>query len=127
MLRRQSALDCEFPNMAALERFVTAQDAAADGIEAAVAELGSGRKRSHWIWYGFPQLAGLGHSPMAERYASAVEGGAAVLIREILFRGRAGPSDGPLIRTILLHDSPGDDRHSDDAVDRDRRYWNVTS
>jgi uncharacterized protein DUF1810 len=69
MLRRQSALDCEFPNMAALERFVTAQDAAADGIEASLAELGSGRRRSHWIWYGFPQLAGLGHSPMAERYA----------------------------------------------------------
>jgi uncharacterized protein (DUF1810 family) len=33
------------------------------------AELKSGRKRSHWMWFIFPQIAGLGHSEMAQRYA----------------------------------------------------------
>ena len=35
----------------------------------ALAEIGSGRKQSHWMWYIFPQLQGLGRSGMAERYA----------------------------------------------------------
>jgi len=34
-------------------------------------ELRGGKKRSHWMWFIFPQLAGLGHSPMAQRYAIA--------------------------------------------------------
>lgn len=49
-----------------LDRFVSAQDGV---IDTALAELRGGRKRSHWMWYVFPQLAGLGHSPMAVRYA----------------------------------------------------------
>ena len=49
-----------------LERFVTAQ---APVFTAAVDELKAGRKRSHWMWFIFPQLAGLGHSPMAQLYA----------------------------------------------------------
>ena len=51
-----------------LERFVRAQD---DGgtYQAAVAELRSGRKRSHWMWFVFPQVAGLGSSPMAQQFA----------------------------------------------------------
>lgn len=49
-----------------IERFVRAQD---DGVyEQALAEIRSGRKRSHWIWFVFPQARGLGRSPMAERY-----------------------------------------------------------
>jgi uncharacterized protein (DUF1810 family) len=35
----------------------------------ALAELQAGRKESHWMWFIFPQLAGLGHSPMAQRFA----------------------------------------------------------
>jgi uncharacterized protein (DUF1810 family) len=35
----------------------------------AVAELGAGRKTTHWMWFIFPQLAGLGHSAMAQKYA----------------------------------------------------------
>ena len=38
-------------------------------IDAVMAELTAGRKRSHWMWFVFPQLAGLGHSGMAQRYA----------------------------------------------------------
>ncbi|KQO62497.1 calpastatin [Curtobacterium sp. Leaf261] len=50
-----------------LERFVEAQ---ADGVhDRAVAELRGGRKRSHWMWFVFPQVAGLGSSEMAARYA----------------------------------------------------------
>lgn len=49
-----------------LARFVAAQDAV---YAQALAELRSGRKRSHWMWFIFPQLEGLGHSAMAQRYA----------------------------------------------------------
>jgi len=51
-----------------LSRFVQAQDAGG-AYERALAELRAGRKRSHWMWFVFPQLAGLGHSEMARRYA----------------------------------------------------------
>ena len=51
-----------------LERFVDAQ---APVYASVVAELRQGRKQSHWMWFIFPQLAGLGHSAMAQRYAIA--------------------------------------------------------
>jgi uncharacterized protein (DUF1810 family) len=51
-----------------LERFVVAQ-AQARTYESAVAELRAGAKRSHWIWFVFPQIAGLGRSDAARRYA----------------------------------------------------------
>ena len=49
-----------------LERFVTAQDSVIDRVRA---ELQRGRKASHWMWFVFPQLAGLGSSPTARAYA----------------------------------------------------------
>ena len=49
-----------------LDRFVAAQD----GVwPAPLAELTRGRKTSHWMWFVFPQIAGLGHSAMAQRFA----------------------------------------------------------
>lgn len=51
-----------------LERFIAAQDASGTYARA-LAELRSGAKRSHWMWFVFPQIAGLGSSPMAQRYA----------------------------------------------------------
>ena len=48
-----------------LKRFVDAQ---APVYRSVVAELRDGRKRSHWMWFVFPQLLGLGSSPMAVRY-----------------------------------------------------------
>ena len=51
-----------------LERFVVAQDSGST-YAAAVRELEQGRKRTHWMWFVFPQIAGLGHSPTAQRYA----------------------------------------------------------
>jgi uncharacterized protein (DUF1810 family) len=49
-----------------LARFVEAQ---ADSYKQALSEIRSGRKRSHWMWFIFPQFAGLGVSSMSERYA----------------------------------------------------------
>ena len=51
-----------------LGRFEVAQ---APLIAQVLRELRAGDKRSHWMWFVFPQLAGLGHSPMAQRYAIA--------------------------------------------------------
>jgi uncharacterized protein (DUF1810 family) len=51
-----------------LERFARAQDAGGT-YQRAVAELREGRKVSHWMWFVFPQVAGLGFSAMSQRYA----------------------------------------------------------
>lgn len=52
--------------MAELARFIAAQDGV---YQAALAELRRGRKESHWMWFIFPQIAGLGRSAMAQHYA----------------------------------------------------------
>jgi uncharacterized protein (DUF1810 family) len=51
-----------------LDRFLAAQ---ADSFDGALAEIRRGRKSSHWMWFIFPQIAGLGHSAMAQHYAIA--------------------------------------------------------
>jgi len=51
-----------------LERFVDAQDGVYDR---ALAEVRAGRKTSHWMWFVFPQIRGLGVSPTAQHYAIA--------------------------------------------------------
>lgn len=51
-----------------LHRFVEAQ---AGSYSDALAELRAGRKRTHWMWFVFPQMAGLRHSMMAQRFAIA--------------------------------------------------------
>lgn len=49
-----------------LDRFVEAQSPV---YQRALAELRAGRKQSHWMWFVFPQIEGLGSSPIAQRYA----------------------------------------------------------
>ena len=61
MTRLEPSTNAEFD----LERFVLAQR---DSYQQALAELRAGRKRSHWIWFIFPQLRGLGHSSMSRWY-----------------------------------------------------------
>jgi len=51
-----------------LQRFVAAQDAGGT-YDHAAAELRAGRKTSHWMWFIFPQIAGLGYSPASRTYA----------------------------------------------------------
>jgi uncharacterized protein (DUF1810 family) len=67
-----------------LERFVTAQDAGGT-YDRALAELRRGRKESHWMWFVLPQVAGLGLSAMAQRYAiSSLEEARAYLAHPVL-------------------------------------------
>jgi uncharacterized protein (DUF1810 family) len=67
-----------------LERFVAAQDAA--GIyDHATAELRRGRKTGHWMWFVFPQIAGLGHSQMSRKFAiSSLQEARAYLAHPVL-------------------------------------------
>ena len=54
--------------MVDLERFVKAQNPV---IQNVLQELRTGYKQSHWMWFVFPQLRGLGHSPIAQHYSIA--------------------------------------------------------
>jgi uncharacterized protein (DUF1810 family) len=81
-----------------LRRFVAAQE----GVYArALAELRAGEKRSHWMWFVFPQLRGLGRSPTAERYGIVSLAEASAYL--------AHPLLGPRLReaTAALLDLPG--------------------
>ncbi len=51
-----------------LARFLEAQE---DSFDRALAEIGAGRKTGHWMWFVFPQLRGLGRSPVAQLYGIA--------------------------------------------------------
>ena len=65
-----------------LQRFVDAQRPV---YETALGELRVGRKRSHWMWFIFPQIAGLGHSMMAHEFAlSSLDEAAAYLAHPVL-------------------------------------------
>ncbi len=65
-----------------LERFVEAQEPVYDKVRR---ELRAGRKESHWMWFVFPQIAGLGHSPTSVRFAIAsLDEAAAYLAHPIL-------------------------------------------
>ena len=67
-----------------LQRFVDAQDRGGT-YDRALAELRDGRKTSHWMWFVFPQIAGLGSSPMAQRYAiSSLDEARAYLAHPVL-------------------------------------------
>ena len=67
-----------------LDRFLKAQE---DSYDTALDELRAGRKRSHWIWFIFPQIAGLGHGPTSQYYAiKSLEEAIAYLAHPILGR-----------------------------------------
>jgi uncharacterized protein (DUF1810 family) len=68
-----------------LHRFVDAQ---APVYAQVMSELRSGRKRSHWIWFIFPQIAGLGHSAMARRYGIASRGEALAYLEHSVLGSR---------------------------------------
>jgi len=69
-----------------LERFVAAQGGGE--YEAALDEIAAGRKVGHWIWYIFPQLAGLGMSHMSQTYAIRDRGEAVEYLRHPVLAGR---------------------------------------
>jgi uncharacterized protein (DUF1810 family) len=73
-----------------LERFVATQDPVWDDV---LAELRRGRKASHWMWFVFPQVAGLGSSAMSQRYAiSSLDEARAYLAHPVL---------GPRLREVV--------------------------
>jgi uncharacterized protein (DUF1810 family) len=88
--------ECQNGRVADLERFVAAQNGV---YERALAEIVAGDKRSHWMWFIFPQIAGLGRSATAERYAITGRAEAAAYL--------AHPVLGPRLRectqSVLSH------------------------
>jgi uncharacterized protein (DUF1810 family) len=71
-----------------LSRFKKAQKQGPEGFETALAEIRAGHKRSHWIWYIFPQLAGLGSSGPAQVYGINGLGEATAYLRDPELRAR---------------------------------------
>jgi uncharacterized protein (DUF1810 family) len=112
-----------------LQRFVSAQDAGGT-YERVTAELRSGRKTSHWMWFIFPQIAGLGYSPTSQTYAiTSLAEARAYLAHPVLgarliecaailtrIRGRTaeqifGEVDAVKLRssvTLFMHAAPGE-------------------
>lgn len=81
-----------------LDRFVEAQDSGGT-YDAALRELRAGRKTSHWMWFVFPQLAGLGRSAMAQAYAlGSLEEARAYLAHPVL-----GPRLRECVAAVLEH------------------------
>jgi uncharacterized protein (DUF1810 family) len=71
-----------------LERFHEAQASRWAGYDTALAEIRAGGKRSHWIWYIFPQIEGLGRSSMARDYAIRDLAEACAYLRDPILRVR---------------------------------------
>jgi uncharacterized protein (DUF1810 family) len=75
-------------SMSRLERFKSAQDSSRSGFQSALDEIRSGGKTGHWIWYVFPQLAGLGSSGPAQLFAIDGEEEAAEFLHDAELRSR---------------------------------------
>jgi uncharacterized protein (DUF1810 family) len=94
-----------------LERFHEAQAGRWAGYDTALAEIRAGGKRSHWIWYIFPQIEGLGHSSTARAYAIRDLSEACAYLRDPILRARykeivAAVSE-QLVRGIRVEDLMG--------------------
>jgi uncharacterized protein (DUF1810 family) len=89
-----------------LDRFVEAQ---APVYKHVLAELKAGRKTSHWMWFIFPQIAGLGHSAMAQKFAIASADEAAAYL--------AHPLLGPRLRECSALVAAIDDKEIEDIFD----------
>ena len=88
-----------------LTRFVDAQAPVYPDV---LSELRQGRKQSHWMWFIFPQLAGLGHSAMAQRYALSSRDEAVAYLKHAILGSRlrecaalVNAVEGRTIREIL--------------------------
>src|SRR6266513_6046959 len=94
-----------------LEPFHEAQARSWSGYDTALAEIRAGGKRSHWIWYIFPQIEGLGRSSTARDYAMRDLGEACAYLRDPILRARyeeiAAAVSEQLVRGIRLEDLMG--------------------
>ena len=71
-----------------LQRFKDAQDQAVSGFQSALSEIHAGGKRSHWIWYVFPQLSGMGYSAASRTYGLDGVAEAEEYLRDPVLRSR---------------------------------------
>jgi uncharacterized protein (DUF1810 family) len=71
-----------------LQRFKDAQDQAVSGFQSALSEIQAGGKRSHWIWYVFPQLSGMGQSAASRTFGLDGVAEAEAYIRDPVLRWR---------------------------------------
>lgn len=78
-----------------LQRFVDAQ---ANSYQTALSEIRAGKKRSHWMWYIFPQTAGLGHSDYAIRYAISNKDEAAAYLQHPTLGARLAEISNALLQ-----------------------------
>jgi uncharacterized protein (DUF1810 family) len=92
--------------MSNLDRFRAAQDAPHAGFAVALRELQAGRKTGHWIWYVFPQLAGLGRSSTAVYYGLADAEEAADYLRDRVL-GERLVAAAAAVQTHLTNAKPG--------------------
>ena len=83
-----------------LDRFVAAQ---ATTYATALAELRRGRKATHWMWFVFPQIAGLGHSQMARHYAIASLDEARAYLRHPLLGARLREASAAVLAHTGAH------------------------
>ena len=94
-----------------LDHFHKAQASRWAGYDTALAEIRRGRKTSHWIWYIFPQIEGLGRSSTARAYAIRDLAEACEYLRDPLLRARyeeiAGAVSEQLARGVSLEDLMG--------------------
>ena len=105
-----------------LDRFRRAQAQSVDGFNTALGELQAGRKRSHWIWYIFPQLAGLGSSAMADRYALQGVAEAMEYLRDAMLRGRLLALTHALVTQLQRRPAPALDELRDWVSAASARY-----
>lgn len=77
------------------EHFIAAQDPI---YEQALVELKQGRKRSHWMWFVFPQIRGLGHSAMSDRFALAGNEEAALYLNHPILGSRLRAATQSVLR-----------------------------
>jgi uncharacterized protein (DUF1810 family) len=85
-----------------LERFHEAQASRSAGYDTALAEIRRGRKTSHWIWYIFPQLDGLGRSSTARTYALRDLAEACAYLRDPLLRAHYEEIAGAVSEQLAL-------------------------
>jgi len=78
-----------------LERFVSAQE---EVYDSALAEIRSGRKRTHWMWFVFPQLRGLGSSPISRQFAIRSSAEARAYLADPILGARLLECCGALLR-----------------------------
>jgi uncharacterized protein (DUF1810 family) len=94
-----------------LERFHEAQASRWVGYDTALEEIRAGGKRSHWIWYIFPQIEGLGRSSTARAYAIQDFGEACAYLRDPILRARykeiVAAISEQLVRGIRVEDLMG--------------------